>query len=148
MEPKFTMLKKFSFCRHLGGRMATVGSLVLVLTACSTLRPLEAVYGPSAQGSWVMLNDASRLTLSPGLFLELPDTPYRARFADDQGIYFQASSPLRIRTQHGFVNEAEGGLYVRHNNPTQATAWWYPALGAPITPYTLPLKIHHFQAKP
>lgn len=128
--------------------MAAVGGLVLVLTACSTLRPLEAVHGPSAQGSWVELNDARQLTLSSGVFVELPDAPYRAQFADDKGIYFRASNPLRIRTQHGFVNEAEGGLYMRHDSPTQATTWWYPALGAPATPYTTPLKIHYYPAQP
>jgi hypothetical protein len=37
---------------------------------------------------------------------------------------------------------------MRHNNPTQATTWLYPAFGAPATPYTSPIKIHHYQAKP
>ena len=64
------------------------------LMACSTLQDLPAINGRSAYGSWLDLNDTRRLTLSPGVFLELPDAPYRARFADKDGIYFQASRPL------------------------------------------------------
>ena len=118
------------------------------LMACSTLQDLPTINGRSAYGSWLDLNDTRRLTLSPGVFLELPDAPYRARFADKDGIYFQASRPLLFSTQHGFAHEAEGGLYMRYDNALQATTWLYQTLWAAGTPYPEPLKIQYHPAQP
>lgn len=145
------MLKTNS-SRHWCHRMVLLCAGVLVmfhgLTACSTLHALPSVNGRSAYGSWLDLNDAHLLTLSPGVFLELPDAPYRARFADRDGIYFQASRPLLFSTQHGFVTEAEGGLYMRYDTPMQATTWLYPTLWAAGIPYASPLKIQYHPAQP
>ncbi len=121
--------------------------LAFWLTGCSTLQALPHVAERPAQGSWLELTDEHRLQLSPGVFLDLPDAPYRARFADKEGVYFQASRPLQFRTQHGFVNEAEGGLYMRYDRPGLASTWYYPSLGAPATPYGASVKIQYFPAQ-
>jgi hypothetical protein len=118
-----------------------------LLVGCKGLQTLPAPDEQAVRGSWLELDDVRQLTLSPGLVLELPDAPYRAQFADPTGIYFQASRPLRFVTQHGFVNEADGGLYMRYDNPTQAITWFHPKLGAPVTPYPAPVKIRFFPAR-
>jgi hypothetical protein len=146
------MLKKNGFYRR-GHHTMTLCAGVLVLcqwlSACSSVQDLPAaVNGRSVYGSWLDLNDARKLTLSPGVFLELPDAPYRARFADKDGIYFQASRPLVFSTQHGFAQEAEGGLYMRNDNTLEATTWLYPTLGAVGIPYATPLKIQYHPAQP
>ncbi len=139
-----------SLRRHGLNRIAFTAMVLMIssgLTACKGLQELPAVDGQSARGSWLELKDVRQLTVSPGVVLELPDAPYRAQFADPQGIYFQASRPLRFRTQHGFVNEADGGLYMRHDNPTQATTWFHPKLGAPAAPYPEPVNIQYHPAR-
>jgi hypothetical protein len=139
-----------ALCHHRLNRMA-LGTILLVLSnlliGCKGLQTLPAPDDQAVRGSWLELNDVRQLTLSPGVVLELPDAPYRAQFADPTGIYFQASRPLRFVTQHGFVNEADGGLYMRYDNPTQATTWFHPKLGAPVAPYPDPVKIHYFPAR-
>jgi hypothetical protein len=120
--------------------------LALFLSACSTLQPLPNVAGQSAHGAWVELIDVQPLTISPGVMLHLPDAPYRARFADKDGLFFQASRPLQFHTQHGFINEVEGGLYMRHDQPGLASTWFYPGLGAPATPAHVSVKIQFYPA--
>lgn len=145
------MLKHISRLRTLGLRPFTLTAWVLglsqALSACTGLQELGSVRGGYAQGSWLALDDEHQLPVSPGVFLALPDAPYRARFANDQGIYFQASRALRFITQDGVVIEVDGGLFMRHDNPLQATTWFYPTLGAPATPYPAPVKVHFFSAK-
>lgn len=104
------------------------------LTACADLRPLGHAKGAGGYGSWLELDESRLVEVSTGIRLELPDSPYRARFEDANGVYYQASQPLVFRTWHGAVNTAAGGLYVRHDNPAQARPWFYPTLGAPHTP--------------
>lgn len=136
--------------RH-GLKTISFSVMLLVLSTClmgcKGLQELSADGHQSARGSWLELLDARQLPLSPGLLLELPDAPYRAQFADPEGIYFQASRPLRFVTQHGFVNEVDGGLYMRYDNHTQATTWFHPKLGAPITPYPAAVKIQYYPAR-
>jgi hypothetical protein len=120
--------------------------LALCMSACSTLQPLPNVAGQSAHGAWVELIDVQPLTISPGVMLHLPDAPYRARFADKDGLYFQASRPLQFHTQHGFINEVEGGLYMRYDQPGLAKTWFYPGLGAPATPAHHSVKIQFYPA--
>jgi hypothetical protein len=142
--------KTFSLCQYGLNRVAFSAIMLVlsnVLIACKGLQTLPAPDDQAIRGSWLALNDVRHLTLSPGVVLELPDAPYRAQFADQAGIYFQASRPLRFVTQHGFVNEADGGLYMRYDNPTQAITWFHPKLGAPITPYPAPVKIQYFPAR-
>lgn len=145
------MFKKPYSLRPSGlNKMACSAFLLVFLTlliGCKGLQTLPAPDDQAIRGSWLELNDVRQLTVSPGVVLELPDAPYRAQFADPTGIYFQASRPLRFVTQHGFVNEADGGLYMRYDNPTQATAWFHPKLGAPVAPYPDPVKIRYFPAQ-
>lgn len=145
------MLKKPPSCFPSGlKRMAFMAVLLLLsqqLVACKGLQALPAPDHHNVRGSWLALEDDRQLFVAPGVVLELPDAPYRAQFADPNGIYFQASRPLRFVTQHGFVNEADGGLYMRYDNPTQATTWFQPTLGAPATPSPAPVKIRFFPAR-
>lgn len=137
-------------CPSALSRMAPTALLLVflnLLIGCKGLQTLPALDNQAIRGSWLELNDVRQLTVSPGVVLELPEAPYRAQFADSTGIYFQASRPLRFVTQHGFVNEVDGGLYMRYDNPTQATTWFHPKLGAPVTPYPDPVKIRFFQAQ-
>ncbi len=144
----------FSFLRRCIAQRALRHSLwallvSLALCACSTVQPLPVIGGTSAHGSWIELNDSRILTLSPGVFLDLPDAPYRAKFADKDGTYFQASRYLQFRTQDGLITEAQGGLYVRYDKPSEATPWLYESLGAPWVPYPNlpPLKVQLFSGQ-
>lgn len=145
------MLTPLSRLRTLGLRPFTMAAWVLglsqALSGCAGLQELGSVRGGYAQGSWLALDDERQLPVSPGVVLVLPEAPYRARFANEQGIYFQASRALRFITQDGVVIEVDGGLFMRHDNPLQATTWFYPTLGAPATPSTTPVKVHFFSAK-
>jgi hypothetical protein len=137
----------------LARRFLTHGAWALLfslgLSACSTVQPLPVIGGTSAYGSWIELKDKHSLTLSPGVFLDLPDAPYRAKFADKDGTYFQASRSLQFRTQDGLITEAQGGLYVRYDKLTEATPWLYESLGAPLVPYPYltPLKVQFFSGE-
>lgn len=146
-----TMLTHLSRLRTADLRSLSLAALVLglsqALSACADLQELGNVRGGYAQGSWLALDDEHQLPVSPSVHLILPNAPYRARFANDKGIYFQASRALQFTTQDGVVTEVDGGLFMRHDNPLQATTWFYPALGAPATPYTTPVKVHFFSAK-
>ena len=108
--------------------------LLQLLTACADLRPLGHATGAGGYGSWLELDENRMVEVSTGIRLELPDSPYRARFEDADGVYYQASQPLVFRTWHGAVNMVAGGLYVRHGDTGQARPWFYPTLGAPHTP--------------
>ncbi|WP_089954093.1 hypothetical protein [Limnohabitans sp. 2KL-3] len=143
------MLQQPPLLRSLGLRSSALAAVVLALSlsSCGHLQELGSVRGGYAQGSWLALDDAHRHTVSPGVFLNLPDAPYRAKFADERGVYYQASRALRFSTQDGAVIEVDGGLYMLHDNPLQATTWFYPTLGAPATPYKTPLKVTFFSAK-
>ncbi len=143
------MLKKSSTQRRPGLRPLTLASLLLAvcLGGCANLHELGSARGGYAQGSWLALDDAHEHTVSPGVSLSLPDAPYRARFADARGVYFQASRALRFKTQDGVVIEVDGGLYMLHDNPFQATTWFYPTLGAPATPHKAAVKVNFFSAQ-
>lgn len=143
------MLKKTYLQRSPGLRNLTLASMLLAmcLGGCANLQELGSVRGGYAQGSWLALDDAHDYTVSPGVSLSLPDAPYRARFADARGVYFQASRALRFKTQDGVVIEVDGGLYMLHDNPFQATTWFYPTLGAPTTPHKAAVKVNFFSAQ-
>ena len=146
--PNFSFLRPYLAHRFLAhGAWALLFSLAL--SACSTVQPLPVIRGTSAHGSWIELNDKHSLTLSPGVFLDLPDAPYRAKFADKDGTYFQASRYLQFRTQDGAIIEAQGGLYVRYDKLTEATPWLYESVGAPLVPYPYlpPLKVQFFSGQ-
>ena len=116
-------------------------ALVLGLAGCADLRPLSAGADGPRQGWWVELDDARRLEFGPGITVELPDAPYRAKFEDAQGVYFQAAAPIVFRTVHGVTNAVEGGLYVRNDRPDEATAWIYPQLGAGRVQNVRPVRV-------
>lgn len=105
-------------------------ALLLGLTACADLRPLGPDRGSGSHGAWLELDQHRIVEDAPGVRLELPDSPYRARFEDADGVFYQATFPLVFRTRHGIVNSVPGGLYVRHDNPQEARPWCFPGLGA------------------
>lgn len=110
-------------------------TLVLALSACAGLQPLPTTEKPDLQGAWLELTGPTRASVAPGVVLELPSVPYRARFADAKGIYYQASASLVYRTQHGIASEVVGGLYLPHADPTQALVWHEPLFGSATMPY-------------
>ncbi len=116
-------------------------TLAQLLAGCQALQPVAQSQGAAAQGWWVELDSPAVVSVSPGVEMELPQAPYRARFTDPNGIYYQASRPLTYRTAQGVHNSVQGGLYVRHDNPRVAHAWVFPELGAQPAPYTQPIAI-------
>lgn len=120
-------------------------ALLQGLAACADLRPLGPDRGAGAHGSWLELDQPRMVEVSPGIRLELPDSPYRARFEDEDGVYYQASMPLVYRTRHGVVNAVAGGLYVRHGHPSEAMPWFRPTLGAFGAPDSRPIRVRVFK---
>lgn len=116
-----------------------------LLTACQSmtnpLRPISA----TASATWLEVQGSSaEVEVAEGVTLWLPKGPYRARFSDADGDYYQSSQPLVYRTQHNIARGVPGGLYVRRNDTSTAQAWYYPQLGAPkIANVTaLPVVLH------
>lgn len=118
-------------CRLLAVALAAVA----LLSACSSLQPLPHKGGQSAAGSWLELIGPTTAQVSPGVVLELPRAPYRAQFADDKGIYYQATASLVYRTEHGVTSVVSGGLYAPYAEPGQAQAWTEPLFGAATLPH-------------
>lgn len=135
--------------RRLGPACAVLAAglaALSVVSGCSSLRPLPVDPKHAAHGSWVTLRDVSRAEVSPGVQVELPEAPYRARFADAQGIYYQSSLPVVYRTEHGAVTAVEGGLFVRFDQPTVAVVWGEPLWGAATMPNPQTFAVQRFTA--
>lgn len=90
---------------------------------CSTPGGWAPVQGVPVNGGWLEIQGSRLAMVAPGVVLEMPDTVYRARFSDAQGIYYQASQPLRYRSAFGVVTLATGGLYVKHGRTDPARSW-------------------------
>lgn len=118
-----------------------------LLAGCSSLQPLPVDARHAAHGSWVVLQGLSSAEVLPGVQVELPDAPYRARFADARGIYYQASLPVVYRTVHGAVTAVEGGLFVRYDQPTSAVVWSEPLWGAATMPHPQTFEVRRFTAR-
>lgn len=80
---------------------------------------------------WLELMGNRSVTVAPGVVLEMPDVPYRARFSDAQGIYYQAAQPLAYRSAFGVVTLVTGGLYVKHGSLDQARSWTESVTSSP-----------------
>jgi hypothetical protein len=116
-----------------------------VLTAgCAAPGFFAPFHGVEPNAGWLELQDSRFTTVSPGVLLEMPEGPYRARFADANGIYYQASRPLVYRPQFGGATALTGGLYVPQGQAHQARAWTEPVLPSPILAYpnTFVVKLH------
>lgn len=121
-----------------GRRLAivvAVAALLGIAGCAAPLQPLPTRPPEQALGAWVELVSIPHSEIRPGVVLELPDAPYRARFADAQGTYYAPSQRLVFRTQHGLTQENEGGLYVRHDRPGWAQVWLAPVAGRPAMPF-------------
>lgn len=121
---------------------------LLLLTGCSSLQPLPVDAQHAAHGSWVVLQGVSSAEVLPaGVQVELPNAPYRARFADARGIYYQSSLPVVYRTVHGAVTAVEGGLFVRFDQPTLAVVWGEPLWGAATMPHGQTFAVQRFTVR-
>jgi len=121
-----------------GRRLATLVAVAALLGSAGCASPLQTLptQPPEhALGAWLDLVSAPHSEIRPGVVLELPQAPYRARFADAQGVYYAPSQRLVFRTQHGLTQENEGGLYVRHDRPGWAQVWLAPVAGRPAMPF-------------
>ncbi len=114
---------------------ASAAMLVLATAGCGALHPPAEPLPPRAMGAWLDLLSAADAEVRPGMTLSLPRAPYRARYADRDGIYYAASQRLLVRTGLGVVQETEGGLYVRHDQPHHAAVWLAPVAGQPARPF-------------
>jgi len=115
-----------------------------LLAGCSSLQPLPVETRHAAHGSWVVLQGMRSAEVSPGVWVELPDGPYRARFADASGIYYQSSLHVVYRTVHGAITLVEGGLYVRFDQPGVAVVWGEPHWGAATMPHLQTFAVQRF----
>ena len=129
-------------------RLALGAAALALLGACSGLQPLPTPTGSAARGSWLSLQGVKKAEVSPGVQVELPDAPYRARFADQHGTYYQASQPVVFRTVHGLATAVEGGLFVRFDQPGVAVVWTEPLWGAATMAHGQTFEVRHFTLAP
>jgi len=116
-------------------RVFSLAVLSLGLVACAGPTGSMGLQAAVPHSGWLQLQGERVAEVSPGVYLELPDASYRARFTDTQGVFYQASLPLMYRTRHGAVVAVAGGLYVRHEQPQQAVSWTEPVWFKPAMPY-------------
>lgn len=124
--------------------MALGAATLALLVACSGLQPLPTQTGIAARGSWLSLQGVKKAEVSPGVQVELPDAPYRARFADRHGTYYQASQPVVFRTVHGLATAVEGGLFVRSDQPGVAVVWTEPLWRSATLAHRQTFEVRHF----
>jgi hypothetical protein len=117
------------------GQFLSLATLSLGLAGCAGPLASWGLQGAVPHSGWLQLQGERVAEVSPGVYLELPQAPFRARFTDAQGVYYQSSLPLVYRTQHGAVVAVAGGLYVRHEQPQQAVSWTEPVWFKPAMAY-------------
>jgi len=110
---------------------ALLGVGLLSAPGCTLHSPLKAVQGVPPHSGWVEITGSRTADIGAGITLEMPSAPYRARYADAQGIYYQASLPLIYRSTLGTTTAATGGLYLRHGESTRARSWSEPIMPSP-----------------
>ena len=103
---------------------------------CASTEPASGLRGEVLHTSWLQLQGPGWAEVAPGLVMELPLSPYRAKFADTQGVFYQASTPVVFRTRQGAVVAVPGGLYVKHAQPDQALSWTEPVWRQPTMVYS------------
>jgi hypothetical protein len=142
----FPILLDASRGRHVAVMAMVAAGLaaLMFLSGCAGLQPLPVDARHAAHGSWLRLQYVMQAEVSPGVHVELPDAPYRARFADQNGIYYQASRPVVYRTVHGVYTAVEGGLFVRFDQPTVAVVWTEPLWGAATLTYPQTFLVQRF----
>lgn len=120
--------------------------VIALLMACSPYRPLPATSSTQpSMGWWAKLPGPRVVTVSDGVVMEMPDGLYRARFADQDGVFYEAANALYYRTQHGVVTALQGGIYVRYDAPETGNPWHMAHIAAPVSrlPQQLPVRLHH-----
>lgn len=105
---------------------------VLALAACSPFQTLQASPDGSGPGDWLTFSGPNAIQVSDGVFIDMPDGPYRARFSDAQGVYYVATNSLKMRSWPGLSMHLEGGFHVRHGQPGQGYLWYGRHIGAPV----------------
>ncbi|MDZ4101008.1 MAG: hypothetical protein U1E12_04950 [Hydrogenophaga sp.] len=126
------------------GMASLAAAALLLLTGCSGLQPLPTDARLAAHGSWLTLQGMRSAEVSAGVQVELPDAPFRARFADGEGIYYQASQPVVYRTIHQIATAVQGGLFMRFEEPTVAVVWIEPLWGAATMPHSVEFSVRRF----
>ena len=117
----------------------------LLLSACSPYQSLRASPGGAAWGDWVSFAGPNAIEISDGVFLDMPDGPYRPRFSDKEGTYYKASNSLGVRSWPGLTVAVQGGFLVRHDQPGLGYPWYGSHIGAPVVRLDVPVPVtlHH-----
>jgi hypothetical protein len=127
--------------------VAFLGLALLGLIGCTSHSPLRPVEAVNPNSGWLEISGPTVADLGSGIRLEMPLGPYRARFADAQGVFYQASLPLIYRTTLGTTTYATGGLYVLDSEPGQARAWSEPVSPSPSVAYSHWFPVRVFAAR-
>lgn len=122
----------------------TCAVTVMFASGCASTDGPFALHGVETHGGWLELTSDRVATVGSGVELVMPNAPYRARFADSQGIYYQASLPLVYRSAFGIEVPVTGGLYVPYAQPDRAHSWSEPAMTAPLLkpPLQFSVRLH------
>jgi hypothetical protein len=133
--------------RGLAGQTVIALSLVgtvIGVGGCSSTGDLAGVQGVEANSGWLELRGNRFAEVAPGIVLEMPEGPYRARFSDTQGIYYQAARPLVYRSALGVVTAVTGGVYVKNGRLDRARSWSEPVMPSPRMAYShiFAVKVH------
>lgn len=108
----------------------SLAAMALLVSGCAQqLQALPQGGEYPGRGSWVTLTGDPVLQAAPGMRVSLPNGPYRARFADANGVYFASTLKLEVQTSWGGREYLQGGVYLRHEEPTQGWIWTDTALG-------------------
>lgn len=118
-----------------------LATTALVLSACSPFQALQSSRDSPSQGRWVTLSGAHEVKISDGVFIDMPEGPYRPLFSDAQGIFYGASNSLVVRSWPGLSMPTEGGLHVRYNNPDLGYPWYGKHIGAPVIRLEVPVPV-------
>lgn len=123
---------------------AAMGAVLAGAGGCSSLPSSPLLTRAVSHQGWLQLEGGHITEVSAGLFLELPRAPYRARFSDADGTYYQAALPLVYRTRQGSVTAVAGGLYVAHDRPDEARSWTEPVFFTPTRVYSTVYPVRMF----
>jgi hypothetical protein len=113
-----------------------LGAALFGSTGCTLHSPLRSVQALPPDSGWAEVLGPMHADLGSGITLEMPQGPYRARFSDTRGIYYQASLPLIYRSTMGTTTSTTGGVYVLHGEPDRARSWSEPILASPSVSYS------------
>jgi hypothetical protein len=129
-------LRSFT-ARHMSSHVAPMafalfmGVTALGLSGCGGTVLLSQIQGVPPGSGWLEIRGNRFSDEGAGIVLELPDVPYRARYSDGQGVYYQAALPLIYRSAFGVQTAVVGGLYVSNGRADSARSWSEPILLSP-----------------